>query len=105
MISRGKHKIGFGASFTLSHWRVLPVIINTAGLLSPQTLDAFYQGGLDPATPTVDFTSLTQSFTSMKSVPLSFLNFGVYGQEGWHASPNLTLTIALRAEHYSECCV
>ena len=101
IISRGKHQIGFGASLTISHWRVLPVIGNRAGFLSPQTLDAFYQGGLDPATPNVDFTALTQSFTSMKSVPLSFYNFGAYAQEEWHTLPNLTVTIALRAEHYS----
>src|SRR5579864_2739922 len=67
----------------------------------PQTVDAFYQGGIDPATPSIDFTSLTQSFTTQSNTHVSFLNFGAYGQDEWHARPNLTVTIALRAEHYS----
>ena len=97
----GKQKFGFGANLVRIDWRVLPNKENSIGVLSPQTLDAFYQGGLDPASPATDFTSLKQSFTSQTTVPISFFNFGVYGQNEWHARPNLTLTIALRAEHYS----
>lgn len=96
-----KQKFGFGANFARIHWSVLPNKVNAIGQLSPQTLDAFYQGGLDPATPNTDFTILTQSFTSQTTVPISFFTFGLYGQDEWHARPNLTLTLALRAEHYS----
>lgn len=70
-------------------------------MLSPQSLDAFYQGGIDPASPKADFTQLSQSFTSEKHLPISFLNFGIYGQDEWHARSNLTLTVSLRAELYS----
>ena len=97
----GKQKFGFGANFVRIDWSVLPNKVKSIGILSPQTLDAFYQGGLDPASPSTNFTSLTQSFTSQTTVPISFFNFGVYGQDEWHARPNLTLTLALRAEHYS----
>jgi len=99
--SWGEQKFGFGASFVRTDWSVLPNKVHSIGVLSPQTLDAFYQGGLDPASRSTDFTSLTQSFTSQTTVPISFFNFGVYGQDEWHARPNLTLTLALRAEHYS----
>jgi hypothetical protein len=99
--SWGKQKVGFGANFMRIDWSVLPNKVHSIGVLSPQTLDAFYQGGLDPASPSSDFTSLTQSFTSQTTVPISFFNFGVYGQDEWRARPNLTLTLALRAEHYS----
>ena len=97
----GKQKFGFGANLVRIDWSVLPNKVNSIGVLSPQTLDAFYQGGLDPASPSTDFTSLNQSFTSQTTVPISFFNFGVYGQDEWHARPNLTLTLSLRAEHYS----
>src|SRR3984885_6232833 len=99
--SWGKQKVGFGADFMRIDWSVLPNKVHSIGVLSPQTLDAFYQGGLDPASPSSDFTSLTQSFTSQTTAPISFFNFGVYGQDEWRARPNLTLTLALRAEHYS----
>jgi carboxypeptidase family protein len=97
---RGNQKFGFGASFQRILWSELPNKVNAIGQLTAQTLDAFYQGGFDPASPQTDFTSLAQTFNSQTSVRLSFLNFGLYGQDEWHARPNLTLTMALRTEHY-----
>ncbi len=94
-------KFGFGVTISPIHWSTLPNTVNAAGQLSPQTLDAFYQGGVDAKSPTADFTSLTQSFTSQSTVPVTFFQFGIYGQDEWHARSNLTLTVALRAEHYS----
>jgi hypothetical protein len=67
----------------------------------PLTLDAFYQGGVDPASPDTDFTLLSQSFAAGTSQRMAFYNLGLYGQDEWHAQPNLTLTLALRAEHQS----
>ena len=96
----GNQRLGFGTSFQRILWSELPNKVNAIGQLTVQTLDAFYQGGFDPASPQNDFTTLTQSFTSQTSLRLSFLNFGLYGQDEWHARPNLTLTLALRAEHY-----
>jgi len=100
-IFRGKQKYGFGVNFAPIHWRVFPNTLNAVGTLFPQTLDAFYQGGVDSSSPSTNFTQLTQSFTSQKAVPVSYFNFGLYGEDEWHALPNLTLTLALRAEHYS----
>ena len=99
--TRGTQKLGLGAILAKTHWSELPRRSSTIGVLSPQSLDAFYQGGIDPATPQIDFTQLAQSFTSETSLPISFLNFGIYGQDEWHTRPNLTLTFALRAEYYS----
>lgn len=98
----GKYKLGFGGQFARTYWSRLPYKSQTTGMLIPQTLDAFYQGGVDPASPTADFTQLHQSFTSQGYLKLSFLSFALYGQEEWHARPSLTLTAALRAEHYSD---
>lgn len=95
------HKLGVGVSFARTDWNAPPNTVNAIGGLSSQTLKAFYQGGLDPATPSVDFTLLTQSFNSRSAVQVSFFNVGLYGQDEWHARSNLSISIGLRAEHYS----
>ena len=97
----GGHKFGFGVELAPSYWNVLPNTVNAIGQLRPQTLDAFYHGGVDLKSPASDFTSLTQSFTSQSTVPASFFQFGIYGQDEWRALPSLTFTLAFRAEHYS----
>ena len=99
-VSRG-HKFGFGANFSRGYWGIPPNTVNAGGQLGPQTLEAFYQGGIDPASPSFDFTSLTQSFTSQAHLPISFLSLASYGQDEWHAKSNLTLSLGLRVEHYS----
>jgi Carboxypeptidase regulatory-like domain len=97
----GNHKFGFGANFERIYWTTL-VNTNLSGMLMPQTLDAFYQGGVDPATPDTDDTELLQGFASHTSQRISFYTLGLYGQDEWHARSNLTITLALRAEHRSD---
>ena len=94
-------KFGFGVDFTRIYSNYLPNDGNIIGVLSAQTVDAFFQGGVDPASPSTDFTLLTQAFSSQGNTRLSFHNFGLYGQDEWHTAPNLTITVALRIEHYS----
>jgi hypothetical protein len=100
------HKWGFGANFERINWKLMLYSENTIGTLMPQTLDAFYQGGVDPGVlkgtdPNPDFTQLSQSFPADTSQRMAFNNFGLYGQDEWQARPNLALTVALRAEHQS----
>jgi hypothetical protein len=99
--SWGNHKVGFGANFVRIYWTELPLKVIVTGQLNVQTLDAFFHGGVDDASPTVNFTQLTQFFTSQGDKRISFLNYGVYGQDEWHARPNFALTLSLRTEHYS----
>jgi len=99
--TRGNQKFGFGASFERTYSTLLQYASNTIGVLLPRTLDAFYQGGMDPVSPGTDFTQLNQSFPSATSQRIAFYNLGLYGQDEWHARPNLTLTLSLRAEHQS----
>jgi Carboxypeptidase regulatory-like domain len=96
----GNQKFGFGANFERIYWTAL-VYGPDLGTLAPLTLDAFYQGGVDPASKDTDFTLLSQSFAAETSQRMAFYNLGLYGQDEWHARPNLTLTLALRAEHQS----
>jgi hypothetical protein len=95
------HKFGVGARFERIDWTNIGYTLNSIGTLTPQTLDAFYQGGVDPASPLTDFTQLTQSFPSATSERIGFYSLEFYGQDEWHALPNLVLTLALRAEHHS----
>jgi hypothetical protein len=99
--TRGNHKFEVGAALTRIHWNKSPNLANTIGQLSVQTLDAFYQGGVDANSPDTNFTSLSQSFTSETKLQISFSNLGFYAEDEWRARPDLTLTLAIRAEHYS----
>jgi Carboxypeptidase regulatory-like domain len=97
----GPHKLGAGLTLSRTYWSELPRTSGNIGHLSVQTVDAFYQGGVDPASPSTDFSALSQSFTSQRNLPISFLNFSFYADDNWRARPNLAFTLALRAEHYS----
>jgi hypothetical protein len=97
----GGHKLGLGMNIERINWNELPARSGTIGHLDVQTLRAFFEGGVASDSPLEDFTFLTQSFTSQKKLPISFFNLALYGNEQWHARPNLDVTVALRAEHYS----
>jgi hypothetical protein len=96
-----KQKVGLGMNFERIVWEIKGSTPNAVGALTPQTLDAFYEGGLDPNSPNTDFTQLSQSFPSTISAPLTFNHLGLYGQDEWQAQPGLTLTFAMRVEHQS----
>ena len=104
--SAGGHKLGFGASFLRADWSTFNYSMNAIGQLVPQTLQAFYEGGVDPGflagtDSNPDFTVLSQSFYARNSQRIAFYHLGLYGQDEWHVRPALTLTLALRAEHQS----
>jgi hypothetical protein len=101
--TRGKHKFEFGVSFQRNEWSGSNFNYNGVGQLSPQSMDAFFWGGIDPdpAKQSTDFTTLNQSFPAVTRSRFAFYRLGLYGQEEWHARANLTVTIALRAEHHS----
>ena len=101
LIIRGKHKLGFGEYFLRDDWTAVPPTRNRVGILSPLTLDAFYQGGVDPASPGTDYTQLRQSFASSSRQHFAFYDLALYAQDEWHVRPDLTLTFTLRAEHQS----
>ena len=99
--TRGTQNFGVGVHFERTYWTSHFYTQNAYGSLNPQTLDAFYQGGVDPASPTNDWTYLIQSFAAQPSQRINFYNLSFYVQDEWHVRPNLTLTLAFRGEHYS----
>jgi len=99
-------RFGFGGSFERIYWTSFVNTPFEAGALTAQTLDAFYQGGVDPqflagTDPNPDFTELGKSYSAAPSQRILFYNLGFYGQDEWHTRSNLTLTFAFRAEHQS----
>jgi len=96
--ARGRHKLGFGISLDHEHWGYYSQL-DIAGEIKPQTLRAFYEGGYDPSSPGVDFTILTQAFSSKPRVAVNFGGIQAYAQDEWHARKNLSFTFALRVEH------
>ena len=96
--TRGSHKLGFGLSLDREHSDE-NCVENVRGSLFSQTLQAFYEGGFDPSTPKVDFTTLVKAFSSQPRHSVGYGGFQAYVQDEWRARPNLAATIALRAEH------
>jgi hypothetical protein len=96
----GKHKLGIGLSFDRERWLEYS-IFDANGELNPQTMQAFYQGGYDPATLDTDFTTLIQAFSVRPKMSALFGGIQAYAQDDWRARKNLVLTLAIRAEHRS----
>jgi hypothetical protein len=99
--SRGEHKLGVGASFVRTYAVNGFYATNAVGTIAPQTLTAFYFGGVDPSSPQTHFTNLSQSFPSETSQRISNYNLGFYVQDEWRLRQNLTLTFAVRSDHPS----
>lgn len=100
----GKHTLGWGAAFERIDWTAAFYQNNTIGTLIPQTLTAFFDGGVSPAssqTSQTDYTKLTQTFTTQTSERIDFYSVGLYAQDQWQARPNLTLIFGVRADHQS----
>jgi Carboxypeptidase regulatory-like domain len=97
----GKHKFGFGGEFLRAYLSFSEYTQNAVGDLVPQTIDAFYSGGVDPASPNSDSTRLRQSFPTQLAQRFAIYTLAGYGQDEWHVKSNLTLSLALRLEHRS----
>ncbi len=97
----GKHKFGFGVNFLRTYWTGGGYNFSGTGQLIPQSIGAFFSGGVDPSNPKSDFTTLYQTYPAVTWNRFAFYTLGLYGQEEWHALANLTLTIALRTDHQS----
>ena len=90
--TRGAHKLGYGMNLDREH-ALENCTNNSAGQLIPQTLRAFYEGGFDPASPKVDFTSLLQGFTAQPEHSAGYGGIQAYVQDEWRARINLALRL------------
>jgi hypothetical protein len=96
--TRGSHKLGFGLNLDREHGDE-DCVFNVRGALFSQTLRAFYEGGFDPVSPKVDFTTLVKAFSAQPQHSVGYGGIQAYVQDEWRARPNLAFTLALRVEH------
>jgi hypothetical protein len=99
--TRDNHKFGFGVNFLRADQTAGGYTFSGLGELNPQSIGAFFYGGLDPSHPKTDFTTLFQTFPTVTWNHFAFYTVGLYAQDEWHARSNLTLTVAIRADHQS----
>jgi len=101
--TRGKHKFAVGMMFLRTYNAGHGYNWSGTGQILPQSVDAFYWGGVDPdpSKSGQNYTSLAQTYPAISGNPFAFYGLGFYGQEEWHARSNFTLTLALRADHQS----
>ena len=96
----GNHTFKAGAKFRRYDVSDQDFGIFTSGLVQPNSVAAFFNGGVDPAIGGAS-TVLQQSFPTALSQPIAFYTLAFYGEDDWKIKSNLTLTFALRAEHQS----
>ena len=101
--TQGRHKLGFGMMLLRTYTGGHGYNWGGIGQILPQSVDAFYWGGVDPdpSKSNQNYTSLAQTYPPISGNPGTFYSLGFYGQEEWHARSNLSLTLALRADHQS----
>ena len=99
--TRGNYKFGFGVNFLRSYWTGNGYNFAGTGLLAPQSINAFFYGGVAPSNPGTDFTAFYKTYPTVTWYRYAFYTLGLYGQEEWHVRSNLTVTFALRADHQS----
>jgi hypothetical protein len=101
--TRDRHKFGVGVIYLRTYNAGHGYNWSGTGQILPQSVDAFYWGGVDPdpSKAVQNYTSLGQTYPAISSNPGTFYSLGFYGQDEWHARSNLTFTLALRADHQS----
>jgi hypothetical protein len=95
----GNHTLKFGTKFLRYDVSDKDFGVFTSGLVTPNSVAAFFNGGVDPVTNTSSV--LQQSFPSALSQPIALYTLAFYGEDDWKIKSNLTLTFALRVEHES----
>src|ERR1700722_12809703 len=95
----GNHTLKFGTKFLRYDVSDKDFGVFTSGLVTPNSVAAFFNRGVDPATNTSSV--LQQSFPSALSEPIALYTLAFYGEDDWKIKSNLTLTFALRVEHES----
>ncbi len=96
----GRHSLKFGARFKRDDISDHDFGLFSSGVLEPATLDAFFNGGVDPHSA-ADTSSYTVNFPNSLNEPVAVYTVGGYVQDEWRVKPNLTVTAALRLDHPS----
>ena len=96
----GNHTLKVGGKFLRYDVSDEDFGVFTSGFVLPNSVNAFFNGGVDPA-PGGASTVLQQNFPTALSQPIALYSLAAYGEDDWKARSNLTFTFALRVEHQS----
>ena len=91
-VSKGNHSWKVGASFRRNDISDYDPGIGSIGAANNTNLSDFFNG---------NGTTFAQSFPSKLRQPIALYALGFYGQDEWRIKPSLKLTLALRADHFS----
>ena len=104
-----RHTLKFGVKYRRNDVTDMVYGQNTSGTMVAGDLDAFYNGGYDPAfnsstTATPNFlntTGYSQLFPAATEQRFKFWNVGGYAEDDIQVKSNLTISLSLRADHFS----
>jgi hypothetical protein len=97
----GQHTLKVGGRFKRDDISDHDFGLFASGVLEPLTLDAFYNGGVDPNSQQNDTSVYEQNFSNTLNQPVAIYTVGGYVQDEWRVKPNLIVTLALRLDHPS----
>ena len=102
----GRHILKFGVKYRRNDVTDLYYGINTSGTLVASNLDAFYNGGYDPAfvdpnQGVLNSTVYSKFFSAASEQRFKFWNVGAYAEDDIQVRSNLMVTLSLRGDHAS----
>jgi hypothetical protein len=102
----GRHTLKFGAKYRRNDVTDLVYGQNTSGTMVAGDLDALYNGGFDPAhtdplAGVLNTTGYNQLFPAASEQRFKFWNVAGYAEDDIQIRPNLSISLALRGDHFS----
>jgi hypothetical protein len=98
-LSLGSHTLKFGGRAYVVKENDFYFQRNTyAPLITPATLGAYINGGVDPTTPTNN-TSYARAYINKQNHPVLVYQIGAYFEDDWKVNRAFSVTAALRLDH------
>lgn len=103
---KGRHTLKFGVKYRRNDVTDMVYGQNTSGTMVAGNLDAFYNGGFDPAhtdplAGVLNTSNYSQLFPASGEQRFKFWNVGGYAEDDIQVRSNLMITLSLRGDHFS----